>query len=375
MKFIVSSGQLNKSLHMLNGIIVSHSVLPVLENFLFVVNNKILTIVATDLESTIQVKLDVESENEGSICIRAKQLVEYLSKVPDQPLIFSVDENFQIQVSTNNGNYKFMGENSGNYPKDVSKEEENAITCNVKVPSKYLAEAISYTQSSLSNDSNRPAMCGLLFEVKNQGLNFVSTDAHRLSFYRNDNVIFEGEDSKFIISKKPLQSLKSIVNTIDEDIELDFSSKFAFIRAQHFTLSTRLIEAKFPDYTIVIPREFNFTLTINKNELLNALKRVIVFSSKSNNLVRLNARSNSLVVDTEDSEFNNAGQENLNCQFSGDELTIGFNGKNLIENLTAFSSENIQFEIISPMKAVVIKPVEQNEHENYFLLVIPLAIA
>src|SRR6478672_13151012 len=125
MKFIVSSSQLLKQLQHINGVINANTVLPILEDFLFEVDKNKLTVVATDLETVMRVQLEVEAKDSGKICIPAKILMESLKNISDQPLTFNIDKNFGIEITSDNGKYKVMGENPDNFPKEPAADEAN----------------------------------------------------------------------------------------------------------------------------------------------------------------------------------------------------------------------------------------------------------
>src|SRR5438874_1708660 len=123
MKFIVSSSALLKQLQHISGVINANTVLPILEDFLFEVEKNRLTVVATDLETVMRVQLEVEAKDSGKICIPARILMDSLKNISDQPLTFNIDKNFSIEITSDNGKYKVMGENTDNFPKESSLDE------------------------------------------------------------------------------------------------------------------------------------------------------------------------------------------------------------------------------------------------------------
>src|SRR5687767_1389800 len=173
MKFIVSSSQLLKQLQHINGVINANTVLPILEDFLFEVEKNKLTVVATDLETVMRVQLDVEANGSGRVCIPAKILVDSLKNIADQPLTFNIDKNFGIEITSDNGKYKVMGENPDNFPKEPTADDTTSFT----ITSAALVTAINKTLFAVSNDDLRPAMTGVYFEMSPDALQFVSTDA------------------------------------------------------------------------------------------------------------------------------------------------------------------------------------------------------
>src|SRR5204863_3338018 len=176
MKFIVSSSSLLKQLQHIAGVINANTVLPILEDFLFEVEKNKLTVVATDLETVMRLQLDIDAKDTGKVCIPARILIDSLKNIPDQPLTFNIDKNFAIEITSDNGKYKVMGEKPDNFPKEPAADD----TTSFKATASALVTAINKTLFATSNDDLRPAMTGVFFELDKKGLQFVATDAHRL---------------------------------------------------------------------------------------------------------------------------------------------------------------------------------------------------
>src|ERR1700745_3845915 len=213
MKFIVSSSQLLKHLQQISGVINANTVLPILEDFLFEVEKNKLTVVATDLETVMKVHLEVEAKDTGKICIPARILIDSLKNIPDQPLTFNIDKNFTVEITSDNGKYKVMGENPDNFPKAPVADDAKNFTIN----SAALLSGINKTLFAVSNDDLRPAMTGVFFELSKNALQFVSTDAHRLVRYKRIDAEISKNDN-FIVPKKPLSLLKNILPSNDDEL-------------------------------------------------------------------------------------------------------------------------------------------------------------
>src|ERR1700761_8096355 len=123
MKFIVSSSALLKHLQQISGVINANTVLPILEDFLFDIQKNKLTVVATDLETVMKVELEIEAKDSGKVCIPARILMDSLKKIPDRPLTFNIEKNFAIEITSDNGKYKVMGENPDNFPKEPAADD------------------------------------------------------------------------------------------------------------------------------------------------------------------------------------------------------------------------------------------------------------
>lgn len=369
MKFIVSSSALLKQLQHISGIVSANTVLPILEDFLFEIEKNRLTVVATDLETVMKIHMDIESRESGKICIPAKILIDSLKNLPDQPLTFTIEKNFGIEITSDNGKYKVMGENPDNFPKEPETKNASQFT----MASSTLVTAINKTLFAVSNDDLRPAMTGVYFELDKKSITFVATDAHRLVRYRKTDVSCP-EKHSFIVPKKPLNLLKSALPDNDDELKISYNDNHLFVDHGKTELVCRLIDARFPDYKVVIPAENPYKMTVNRQDFQNALKRVSVFSNKSTNQVALTISGAELQLAAQDVDFSFEGNERMSCSYDGEDIQIAFNAKFLVELLGATSSPEVIMELSTPSKAGIVVPVEKEETEDLLMLAMPLML-
>ncbi|MET0300987.1 MAG: DNA polymerase III subunit beta [Flavitalea sp.] len=369
MKFIVSSSALLKQLQQISGVINANTVLPILEDFLFEIEKNQLTVVATDLETVMKIRMDIEAKDNGRVCIPAKILIDSLKNIPDQPLTFNIDKNYAIEITSDNGKYKVMGENPDNFPKEPVSDETTSFT----MTSSALVTAINKTLFVVSSDDLRPAMTGVFFEMDKKGIQFVATDAHRLVRYKRTDVSCPKTDS-LIVPKKPLNLLKTAMPDNQDELTISYNSNHLFVKHGTTQMSCRLIDARFPDYKVVIPADNPYKLTVTKSDFQGALRRVSIFSNKSTNQVVLNIQGSELQLAAQDVDFSFEGNERMKCQYDGEDLQIAFNAKFLIELLNAAETAEINVELSTPTKAGIIKPTDQDENEELMMLVMPLML-
>lgn len=369
MKFIVSSSALLKQLQQISGVVNSNTVLPILESFLFEIDKNKLTVVATDLETVMKVHMDIEAKDAGKVCIPAKILIDTLKNIAEQPLTFNVDKNYAIEITSDNGKYKMMGENPDNFPREPQADDANSF----QMTSSALVTAINKTVFAVSTDDLRPAMTGVFFELDKKGITFVATDAHRLVRYTRKDVKCPQKDS-FIVPKKPLNLLKGSLPDNEDELTVSYNSNHLFIIHGGTELVCRLIDARFPDYKVVIPTDNPYKLVASKSDFQNALKRVSVFSNKSTNQIALAISGNKLQLTAQDVDYSNEGNERMACHYDGEDLQIAFNAKFLIEMLGGADTSEVVMELSTPTKAGIIKPNEQGENEELLMLVMPLML-
>lgn len=369
MKFIASSSALLKQLQNISGVINTNTVLPILEDFLFEIEKNRLTLVATDLETVIRTEMEIEARENGKVCIPAKILLDTLKNIPDQPLSFNIDSNYGVEITSDNGKYKVMGESPENFPKEPVADDTTSFT----MTSSALISGINKTLFATSTDDLRPAMTGVFFELDTESIQFVATDAHRLVKYKRNDVSCPKEDS-FIVPRKPLTLLKSALPDNEDEITLNYNENHLFVTHGNLQMSCRLIDARFPDYKVVIPQGNPYRLTVKRMDFMGALRRVSIFSNKSTYQVALNITGSELQLSSQDVDFSFEGNERMQCQYNGEDLMIAFNARFVIEMLGATNSEEVYMELSTPTKAGLIKPMDQKESEELLMLVMPLMI-
>lgn len=370
-KFIVDSSQLHKRLSSISGVITNSPVVPVLECFLVDVTPGKLIATASDLSITLVTHVPVESNDTFSVCIPAKLLLDTVKNIPAQPITISLGESgSNVEVKTENGVYKIAIENAGDYPRVKYIDKDIAP---IKVNSSWLSNAIQNTLYAVSNDDLRPAMNGISFEINDNGSTLVSTDGHRLSRYISSDVK-SPVSSSVIVPKKAAILLKGILGN-NEEINIKFSTSHVEFKNSNVLVSARIIDERFPDYQNAIPTSNDKIATIDKDALLSALKRVLIYSNKSTSQVRLEFNSNTLSISAEDLEYSNEAKEGVECQYSEDTFVIGFNGKLLIEALSNINSDTVNIEMSQPNRPGIIKPVyNEDVKDDILALVMPVML-
>lgn len=369
MKFSVSSSELLKQLQVASGALGSNPVLPILEDYLFTIENKRLTISASDLETSITTSLEVLADDDFAVAIPAKILLETLKALPQQPVTFNVNqENFGIEITSSYGKYRLAGENGAEFP---SLPEADGVDT-VKINSQYLLEGIAKTIFATSSDDLRPAMTGVYFQVDFNKLILVATDAHKLVKYTTHHLAGEVATA-FIVPKKALNLLKNALPSNDA-VTVSFNKANAFFSFGNTNLVCRLIDARYPDYNAVIPVDNPNQLAANRGDLQNSLKRIAIYANKTTNQVVLDMNDQSLTISAQDLDFSNEATEQMACNYVGTPMKIAFNAKFMVEMLGVLDSEEIKIDLSSPSRAGILTPVEENNDREILMLVMPVML-
>lgn len=374
MKFVVSSTDLLSHLQAVSRVISSKNSLPILDNFLFSLQDHSLEITASDLESTLITVMNLENATDtGSIAIPAKILIDTLKEFPEQPLTFEINlSTLSVVIHSENGKFTIVGQKGSDFPQIpvIKKEQKSELT----LSSDLLLSGIVKTIFATADDELRPVMNGILMEMTPEHVTFVASDAHKLVRYRRTDGKAE-TGSSFILPKKPAALLRNILPRQEEDVKVEFDEKNAYFQLSHYQLICRLVEGNYPSYNSVIPTNNPNKLIVNRQQFYNTLKRVSVYSNQASNLVKLQLTGNQMTISAQDIDFSISAYERLQCQYEGDEMEIGFKSVFLIEILSNLSSEEVSLELSDPTRAGIIVPAQTEvEEEDVLMLLMPMMI-
>lgn len=373
MKFILSSLKLLKAIQALSGVINSSNTLPILDDFLFDINEDELKITASDLETTMTVSIKPDMvEGKGQVTIPARLLIDVMKNFPDIPVSFNIDEaTLAIEITTGEGRYKMVGHKSDEFPQVPVIAEPSVWD----IPADVLACGFEKTIFATGNDEIRPIMTGVFMTMSDTCLTFVATDAHKLVRYRRMDVKSDAAAS-FIVPKKPINQLKNILaGRADEPVHVEFNNTNASFTFGEYKLICRLIEGRYPNYEAVIPTTNPNKLIVDRQLLNAAIKRVAIFSSKATHQIRFKINGQELVLTAEDLDYSNEAKERLTCNYTGEDMEIGFSSKFFQEMLANLSQTEIQLEMSAPNRAGIITPVDnQNADEDILMLLMPVML-
>lgn len=370
MNFITSSTVLLRHLQSISGVLSTSNTLPILDNFLFEINDNQLSISASDLETTMRTSLEVEANEAGKIAIPAKILLEVLKNLPDQPCTFSVDNtNYSIEIAYDNGKSRMVGYNGDEFPKTPVVENSSSVIISGEI----ISSAINKTLFATGNDDLRPVMSGVFCQFTPNDIIFVATDAHKLVRYKRDDSQADGSSS-FILPKKPLNLLKSNISG-EEEVKVEYNESNAIFTFGDIIMICRLIDGKYPNYEAVIPKENPNVLIIDRLQFLSSIRRVSIFANKTTHQIKLRLAGSELALSAEDLDFSNEANERLTCNYNGDDMEIGFNSRFLMEMLNNIDTKEVKLEMSEPSRAGLLMPVDNpNASEDILMLVMPVML-
>ena len=235
-----------------------------------------------------------------------------------------------------------------------------------------LKEIIESTLFAVSQDELKPSLTGVLFKFSENSFTAVSTDGHRLVKYERNDFLTEKLEEEIIIPKKFLSFLSTQLS--DEDINISIGESFITAQLKKDIIITKIIDEKFPDYNSVIPKDNNKTFLIDKKVLLGAIRRVAIFSNKSTHQVALFLNTDKSFVTTEDPEKSSKAKEHITGEFSGEEITIGYNSEYLKDIVSHVSGEKVEIKLNNPVSAALFEENPKRENVKSLMLLMPIRL-
>lgn len=373
MKFVISSSELLARLQSVSRAISSKSAIPVLDNFLFSLKENTLTITASDLETSLVARLEIENvEEEGEITVPAKLLLDSLKEQADIPLQFRTNsEGNSLEIIWANGDSMLPCTSGDDYPALATLSDEST---SISVNSHALLEGINRSLYATADEELRPVMNGLFFDITTDALTIVASDAHKLVCYTRHDVK-PGVDASFILPKKPASILRTLLGRVDQEVLLTFDKVNAYFRFEEFVLVCRLVEGNYPAYRAVIPKNNYNKLVINRLDFVNSLRRVSVCANQASSLIKLTLSNDQLLVSAQDLDFSIAAQERVACQYDGEEMEIGFKSTFLIEILSNLPYDEVSVELENASRAALILPAQESDPDEEILaLIMPMMV-
>ena len=371
MKFNIDGKLLQQQLTSVNKVINSKNALSILDNFLFELNGSELTITGSDQENTVRARMEVlDSDGMGRIALPAKTLLEITKEVSNQPVSFSLNEQTgEIELQFLNGQFKFIGINADEFPKGDTLEED---TLSFEAPAPVILKGLEKTVYAVSQENIRPIMTGIYWDIHPGDIVFVASDTHKLVRYITREVA-PGFERGFIMPSKPANILKGIIGK-EDTVNIKIGEKGAAFTFGDFTLTCRFIKGNYPNYNRVIPSDNPYVVNIERQSMLNAMRRVAIFASKASNLVKMEMRPGMMRLAAQDLDYGTSAQERVLCDYEGNDMTIGFNSAFTLEILNNIGGENTVIKLSDPARPGIFEPLEQEPNTELTTIQMPMQV-
>lgn len=369
MKFVISSSVLSSRLMTIGRVIVQKNTIPILDCFCFDIQGTTLTITASDNDTTLTAKAELnECDSDVRFAVNAKTLQDAIKEIPDQPLeCYFNTESYELTVEYQNGQYKLMGQSAEEYPTPTISDEtrlEFDLECQKLVPS------ITRCMIAAANDTLRPQLNTICFDIHSQEVSLVSSNGNQLALTKLAMPELNAEGS-YLLGTRPASLLKGMLAKAEGNVHFSLGQRTAIVHTEEYSLTSRLVEGRFPNYRSVIPQDNPNIVTVNRLALVSALRRVLVFANAQAVLVKFRLGPNTMNISSQDIDFGKSAEENMLCDYMGTPMRIAFKGSVLLDLINNIEGDDITLKLSDPSRAGLIVPAKQKEGEEVLMLIMP----
>lgn len=353
-------------------IVEKRNTMPILINVLLEVGKNNLRVFATDLEVSLTDEAACEVMSSGKVAVNAKSLFEIVKELPEGLLVLEKKENNWLRVTQNRSVFNIVGISPEEYPVFPTFTTKEFMPIDAEV----LKDMIEKTIYSVSNDETRYHLNGVFFSKQNQdGKNvyrMVATDGHRLSLVDRNSVASSttGGADGVIIPRKGLHEIRKLLETVSGDFFMAIEGSQLIVKNGTTILMIRLIEGRYPNYQQLIPQNFSQHLLVKREALLSSLKRVSLLSNAKSKGVTLSISPGKMEITSNNPELGDAKEE-LEVEYKGNELKIGFNAKYILDVLSSMNEEKVQIELNDQLSPGLMRP---HNDPSYTCVVMPMRI-
>lgn len=349
MEFTIARDEFYKSLQRAQGVVSTKGAMPVLANILIEANEAGLSMFATNLDIGLRGVYKADVKTPGKITVQAKKLHDIVRELPSADIVVKVDDDDRLRVICGKSKFNLATISADEFPAFPAYDETNLVS----LESAMIAEMIRKTSFAISTDETRMTLNGALFEVSPTRVRMVATDGHRLAFIERDGAFKVTEPVKCIIARKAIKELVSLLGDDDEPLKFLQHDNHMLFRKGDVALVVRLIEGAFPNYEQVIPKVHTKEVLIPSDAFLQAVRRVQVLADEKSHMIRFALDGTKVELVSEGGELGEAKDE-IEVEYSGDELTIGLNSSYIIEVLGNIADDKVMMHLQDHLSPVVL---------------------
>lgn len=369
MKFTCSQQSLSKALNTVSKAVTTRTTIPILKGILLKTSaDGTLTLSASDLDLSIEKKIDVNVEQEGSVVVLSKLFSDIIRKLPNEQILIEEKENNTIMIKTNSSEFTIVGLPADEFPNiNDAADNSNVLSFDKEI----FKDMVKKTSFAASIDEAKGIIVGVLMEMEPDYVNMVALDGFRMAVAREE--MKNAESKNIIISSKIINEVNKIVSETDSegDINIMLSDKKAVILVDNTKVIIRLMDGEFIKYKDILPKVNKTKVEIGRAVLLESIERASLLAKEGkNNLIKLSIKNNLMTITSKSEEGN--VKEEIIMEKTGDDLEIGFNSKYVIDVLKAVDDEQVMMEFNTSTTPCLVKPLTGNRYEY---LILPVRIA
>lgn len=364
MKFTFTKEALLKEMAIAQEIISNKNAISILSNVLLIAENNTLIIRATDIKVSFETKIPVDIAEEGTTTVFCDKFTSIIASLPSGEIeAEQKDQKLYIKSIAKKAQFSLKTISDVNFPSPTEPENTEFF----EVTSKDFKDMITQTIFAVSDDETRYFMNGSFMEKKEDNLLFAATDGRRLAFIKHDFGVAIPDFKGIIVPPKILSIIQK--RSPDEGlISIGIDEKNIFVRFGTYKFTSSLIDGQFPNYDRVIPEKQDYYFETDRNDFMQALKRVALLVEQKSKRIFLKVTSDTLTISSTENELGTANEE-IPCQYEGEETTIAVNYMYLEEPLKVIGTDRIRIEFTDPMRAITLRPEPAS---NFFHIIMPM---
>lgn len=359
MKFLGQRDHLLNCIQIVQKAVATKSTIPVLSGIYIKAENGVVELQGNDYETAIKCSLPVQVLNNGITVLSSKYFSEIIRKLPGSMVeISSSENNSKITIKSKNAQYELVSMPYEDFPLVQSIKTGYAY----EISGKILKEMIHQTTFACSQDDTRPVFTGALLEIENEKISMVSTNTHRLALCTGIINNPEKHSLKVIVPAKILNELNKILsNDTEENVRINWQQNKLSFQFRDIYMETQLIDGQFPNYQQVIPKNFKAEISVQTAVLAEIVERASLLTRDGDyNVVKMDIKDQNITVTSNNPEVGEAYEE-AEAVTTGDQMTIAFNARYILDALKVINDQEIQFFFTSPLTPSLIKPKEKSD--------------
>jgi DNA polymerase-3 subunit beta len=367
-KINISLGELSKKMNAISGVVPGKTTMPILSTVLVAADKEGIRFTATDLDISVTSRVKGEVEEKGSVAVPARKLAEIVKSLSGDSVSLQVSGD-KLTIECAKSRFVINGRNAEDFPKIPKQESKTAF----EIDPDTLTKLIQKTVYAVSSDLTRPALCGVLWEVKRNGIAMVSTDGHRLAKVELSRELGDVESVNVIIPPKALSTLRAYAED-EKSVQVAIGDNSISFDMADTSIYSRLLEGPFPNYEKVIPSGNEKELIVERGGLADATKRVSILSDSLTHQVVFSAGENKLILHVNTQDLGEAKEE-LSANFTAEPMDIGYNASYILDILKTIDAEQISFKLDRPDNAGLIEPLAEADEIKHICIIMPLRIS
>jgi len=369
MRFSLSKSALLKELNLLQGVVEKKNTIPILSNILLeTMGESLISLVATDLDVSLQTECTADVSHPGALVLQARRLFDIVRYLPDSEINFVKEENDWVKISCGASEFKIVGQARDHFP-STPKTNRTGL----EIPAKLLHNLISRTIYAITQEESRYALNGALLLLVEGSLQMVATDGHRLALAAASLEKAPSDyQLKVNIPKKALNELLKLTAGSEENLQFAEDDNHLFFKLGHRQLTSRMLSGQFPNYELVLPKNNDKTVPINAEKITQAIRRAALMADERSHAVKFELSSGRLNITSQSADVGEA-KEVIPIDYSGEDMSIGFNAQYLLDFLGVVGTDEVAFDFKDEQSPALLKP-RGDEQYDYRYVVMPMRL-